>query len=157
MSSLPWMDFAEAAIGTEEFSGSRSNPEILAWAKELNSRYYTDDSIPWCGLFMAHCFHSAGCSVKFGNFLWALDWRKFGVRSTGCYGALGVFGRNGGGHVALYVSEDDDYYHILGGNQGDKVSVVRHSKSSLIEWRWPKEYLHLKVEGPIFNRNFVPG
>lgn len=40
--------------GTLEVAGSKSNPEILAWAKELGLRDYTTDSIPWCRLIRGH-------------------------------------------------------------------------------------------------------
>lgn len=39
------------------------------------------------------------------------------------------------GNVALYVGEDDNYYHCLGGNQGDAVSIVRISKERCIAVR----------------------
>jgi cell wall-associated NlpC family hydrolase len=35
-----------------------------------------------------------------------------------------VFSRDGGGHVGIYVGEDAKTYRVLGGNQGDKVSIV---------------------------------
>jgi cell wall-associated NlpC family hydrolase len=31
-----------------------------------------------------------------------------------------VFRRGGGGHVALYVGEDEEAFHVLGGNQADR-------------------------------------
>ena len=34
-------------------------------------------------------------------------------------GDILTFKRNGGGHVGLYVGEDKDCYHVLGGNQGN--------------------------------------
>lgn len=42
-----------------------------------------------------------------------------------------VFTRNGGGHVALYIGEDDGAYHCLGGNQSDAVTITRIAKSRL--------------------------
>jgi hypothetical protein len=47
------------------------------------------------------------------------------------------FTRNGGGHVGFYVGEDSTSYHVLGGNQGDKVSVVRILKKRLVQARRP--------------------
>lgn len=159
MSNLPWLDVAESYIGLEEVEGGRSNPEILVWAKELNQKYYTTDSIPWCGLFAGVCLTRGGVDVKkqVPNMLWARDYMKLGVDSDPCFGAVMVFTRDGGGHVAFYISEDDDYYHVLGGNQGDKVSVIRHRKSALLGARWPKEFLDLRDERPLLNPNFEPG
>lgn len=46
-----------------------------------------------------------------------------------------VFSRKGGGHVGVYVAEDATAYHVLGGNQGDIVSIKRVAKSRLIAAR----------------------
>ena len=44
-------------IGTKEIIGKDHNPKILQWAKDLGmEKTYTNDEIPWCGLFMAHAF-----------------------------------------------------------------------------------------------------
>ena len=55
LSPLPRMiEEALKLYGTTEVSGSRNNPQILAWADEVGlEAVYTADSIPWCGLFMA--------------------------------------------------------------------------------------------------------
>ncbi len=159
MSNLPWIDIAESYIGLEEVDGGASNPEILKWAKELDQKYYTTDSIPWCSLFTSYCLYKAGVDVKkeLPNPLWARDNLKLGVETEPCFGAVMVFGRDGGGHVAFAISQDDNYYHVLGGNQGDKVSVIRHAKSGLLGARWPREFLHLKTDELVYNRNFQPG
>jgi cell wall-associated NlpC family hydrolase len=39
-----------------------------------------------------------------------------------------LFSRGSGGHVGIYVGEDEKCYHVLGGNQGDAVSIVRIQK-----------------------------
>jgi hypothetical protein len=53
-------------------------------------------------------------------------------------GAVLVFEREGGGHVGFYVGEDGTSYHVIGGNQGDAVSVARIAKTRLVASRWPK-------------------
>jgi hypothetical protein len=40
-----------------------------------------------------------------------------------------VFPKQNGAHVDIYAGEDKDCYYMLGGNQGDQVSVVRILKS----------------------------
>lgn len=121
--------------GTRERQGSGNNPVILEWARELGLRDYTADSIPWCGLFVSICAHRAGKPLA-ASPLWARSWAKWGSPSPdAALGDVLVFARNGGGHVALYVGEDENYYHCLGGNQGDAVSIVRVSKSRCIAVR----------------------
>jgi uncharacterized protein (TIGR02594 family) len=121
-------------LGTKEKVGKENNPVILAWAKELNLNEYTMDSIPWCGLFMAYIAKKADKPVV-DQPLWARSWVKFGKPSEPELGAVLVFRRDSGGHVGLYVGEDDDCYHVLGGNQSDSVSIVRINKERLLAAR----------------------
>lgn len=124
--------------GVTETVGSKHNPIIMGWAKEVGlERVYNADEIPWCGLFMAVVMHRAGRPVV-SNPLRALSWNEFGQRiTTPMLGDILTFTRNGGGHVGLYVGEDSSAYHVLGGNQGNQVNVVRIAKSRLSQVRRP--------------------
>lgn len=123
-------------IGVKEVVGSKHNPTILAWAKDLGlSKVYNADEIPWCGLFVAYCAHSAGLQVV-DSPLWALSWAKYGTKvEEPMLGDVLTFKRDGGGHVGIYVGEDDKCYHVLGGNQNNSVSVTRILKSRLHQAR----------------------
>lgn len=126
-------------FGTTESIGKLNNPVIMGWAKELGlENVYTADSIPWCGLFIATIINRAGRSVV-KDPLWALNWNKFGVQvSSPMLGDILTFSRNGGGHVGIYVGEDATAFHVLGGNQGDKVSIARIAKNRLSQARRPE-------------------
>lgn len=123
-------------IGTKEIIGKKHNPVILEWAKELDlEKVYTNDEIPWCGLFVAICVHRAGFEVV-KQPLWALNWAKYGNEvDVPMFGDVLTFKRNGGGHVCFYVGEDDSCFHVLGGNQGNEVKVIRIEKTRLYEAR----------------------
>ena len=41
------------------------------------------------------------------------------------------------GHVGFYWAEDDEAYHILGGNQSNAVTITRMSKERFLKARWP--------------------
>jgi uncharacterized protein (TIGR02594 family) len=139
--SLEWMDVAEEQIGTDEDKRSgRSNPEIMSWAKDIGgwiTSFYKGDDIPWCGLFVGWVMKAAGYPITIKNPLGALEWLKYGTKTTPRYGAIMCFSRSGGGHVGFYVSEDKDYYHILGGNQSDTVNVTKIAKSRFAGAVWP--------------------
>jgi len=124
--------------GTQEIVGRKHNPVILGWAKEVGlGSVYTADEIPWCGLFMAVVMKRAERPVV-ENPLGALNWNNFGSRSlTPMFGDVLTFTRKGGGHVGIYIAEDSSTYHVLGGNQGNKVSIVRIAKSRLSQARRP--------------------
>lgn len=118
-------------IGVKEIVGKEHNPVIMSWARELNISWYTNDEIPWCGLFIAYCAKMAGVEVVAAP-LRALSWATYGTAvSEPMLGDILTFKRDGGGHVGLYVGEDNLYYHVLGGNQSNTVSVSRIAKSRL--------------------------
>jgi uncharacterized protein (TIGR02594 family) len=124
--------------GIKETIGSKSNPVILQWAKDLNIKEYNDDAIPWCGLFISKVVASAGKDVVKGP-LWAQNWLNYGVPvDEAMLGDILVFKRTGGGHVAIYVGEDADRYFCLGGNQGDEVSITPILKSRCVGIRRTK-------------------
>lgn len=132
---------ALALHGTLEAPGAANNPVIVNWAKEVGkdiAAAYGADSIPWCGLFAAVVVKRAGKPVIAGP-LWARNWAKFGQPAPrASLGDVLVFQRaGGGGHVGFYVAEDDSAYHVLGGNQGDRVSIARIAKSRCIAARRP--------------------
>jgi len=127
-------------FGTMEKPGRADNPTILAWAKEIGGEVadvYAADSIPWCGLFMAVIAKRAGKEAP-AHPLWALSWAAFGAKSpVPGLGDVLVFVRNGGGHVGLYVGEDGSAFHVLGGNQSDRVCITRVAKARLYAARRP--------------------
>lgn len=152
-------------LGTLEKPGTPSNPKILAWADEIakstDSSYadwaadwYNKDSIPWCGLF------AAVCAVRSANgranrlppakYLSALAWADFGesvqwkgregLRLENIWvGDVLVFVRDGGGHVGLCVgvSSNGETVHVLGGNQGDAVTITEIKTTRLYAVRRP--------------------
>ena len=123
-------------IGTKEIVGKQHNPTILSWAKALGlEKVYTNDEIPWCGLFIAYCAHASELDVV-KHPLWALNWNKYGnVAKVPMLGDVLTFTRNGGGHVGIYVGEDNTHYHVLGGNQNNSVNVTRIAKDRLSQAR----------------------
>lgn len=120
-------------IGLKEIVGPEHNPIIMNWAKELNlEKIYISDEVPWCGLFIAKVCKDAGKEVV-ENPLWARNWLKWGTKQdVAMFGDILVFSRGKGGHVGIYVGEDKKCFHVLGGNQGNEVSVIRINKSRLL-------------------------
>lgn len=128
---------ALSLYGTKETPGAASNPVILGWAKEVGvAAAYVNDGIAWCGLFVAVVTKRAGFEpVK--NPLWARNWGSWGQPAAKrSLGDILVFERaGGGGHVGLYVGEDDTTLYVLGGNQSDQVCITRIAKSRCIAAR----------------------
>lgn len=131
--------------GLKEVKGEANNPIILDWGKQLGGwqgESYTADSIPWCGLFMAKVAMDSSVTMP-AKMVWlrAKDWAKVGKRSdVAGLGDILIFDRKGGGHVGLYICEDETHYHVLGGNQRDAVSITRIAKDRIADIRRVAEH-----------------
>jgi uncharacterized protein (TIGR02594 family) len=127
--------------GTIEGPGNADNPNIIKWAKEAGVHLgvdYEHDSIPWCGLFMTVVALRSGYPVPDIS-IRAKSWANFGIQSTRpMFGDVLVFERDQGGHVALYVGEDKQNFHVLGGNQHDCVCVTKIDKVRMVTSRRPR-------------------
>ena len=157
MTDPAWIAVARALVGTREVPGAGNSPVIMKMAAGLGSKIlgiaYGGDHVPWCGLFAAHCIGATLTTEPLpANPLSARGWRRFGGPCTPRPGAVMVFwrGRRDGwqGHVAFYVGEDDQgFFHVLGGNQSDAVTVTRINRTRLLEARWPAT-VALSAAGP---------
>jgi uncharacterized protein (TIGR02594 family) len=140
--ALPWLLEAQRCMGITETAGPVNNPLILGWGRALRINYGNDE-IPWCGLFVAHCIGSQLPAEPLPvNPLGARNWGRAGVAcAVPQPGAIMVFWRkslaSGLGHVAFYIGEDTNAFHVIGGNQGDRVSVTRMPRGRFVTARWP--------------------
>lgn len=131
-----WLVEARTHIGLREIPGPRHNKTILGWIKRLGG-WFTDDETPWCGTFVAHCLDAAGIKRP-KHWYRALAWGDWGKACLPVVGAIGVFGRSGGGHVGFIVGESASYYYVLGGNQSNMVNIMPLAKERLVDLRWPE-------------------
>lgn len=140
MTEPAWMTRARAALGVREVAGPANSPTIMGWAKRLGGAVlgmaYGADSIPWCGLFVAECVTGAGIKPP-PIAVRAKAWASWGAPCPPQLGAVLVFERQGGGHVGFYAGETPTAYQVLGGNQGDAVSLALIAKARCIAIRWP--------------------
>lgn len=136
----PWIDVAMSLMGTKEVPGAANNPKIIAWSKVIGGnieKSYIADSIPWCGLFVAYCLVSVGIPPV-TDALWALNWRNLGEKQASpSFGSVFTMSRQGGGHTGFAVSQDKHHWHILGGNQGDSVTITKIVKSPQHRFNFP--------------------
>lgn len=148
MAEPRWLTFARKLIGVREIKGPRHSATIMGWIHAMGAKVLgitvRDDETAWCGTFVAHVMTSCGFHTQHrdtGKNIIAvrakawLDWGRILIGPR--LGCVLVFERPGGGHVGFYVGEDRTHYHVLGGNQGDAVSIMRLEKSRCIGMRWP--------------------
>ncbi|TPG53108.1 TIGR02594 family protein [Sphingomonas glacialis] len=153
-SAIPWLAEAHTLIGLKEDTSAGSNEQILQWALEQHISYH-DDDVPWCGLFVSHCIASQLPREPLpANPLGARAYQTFGKPISPQPGAVVVFWResleSGKGHVGFYVGEDQDRnFLILGGNQGNAVSIIGKPRERFLAARWPITGLPA-TGGPVF-------
>lgn len=136
-SPLAWIDEAHKYVGMREIRGTRHNQTIVKWLSQLGA-WWRDDETPWCGVFTAHCLTTAGRAIP-KHWYRAKAYADYGtVLSRPAYGCLGVMSRTGGGHVCFVIGETSgDRLVVIGGNQGDQVSIATYPRSRFSHFVWP--------------------
>ncbi|MES2484833.1 MAG: TIGR02594 family protein [Bacteroidota bacterium] len=128
-------------LDTTEIPGKKSNAELLKLADEAGVKsIYTSDETAWCAVCMVALALRAGKAVNFKGYdrLRAKSFLNFGTKvTTPMLGDILVFNRVGGGHVGIYIGEDDTAYHVAGGNQSNQFCVTRILKIRLTQARRP--------------------
>jgi uncharacterized protein (TIGR02594 family) len=132
-----WLARARGHIGVREVPGRGDSPVIQRWLRSLRA-WWSDDATPWCGVFVAAMMQPEGFALP-RHWYRARAWLEFGQRipvpNVGC---IVVFEREGGGHVGFAIGYDDQRrLMVLGGNQGDAVSIAPFDRARVLEFRWP--------------------
>ena len=140
---LSWMIEARAVFGLHE---KRDNAKLRAWLRSDKKTLGDPAALPWCGDFVETAIKRALPDEVFKGDLavnpyWARNWVTFGAQINPTYGAVLVFSRGSSGHVGFAVGQDASCFYVLGGTQGDSVSVVRIERSRLLAARWPSTAL----------------
>ncbi len=137
-------EIAERYIGMSEVPGTKDNPAILAMLK-LDNQWPEGDEVPWCSGFvnwiawhlrlprskslMARSWLAVGEPID--HTVYRDDDSKLMERGFDVV----ILKRGGGdqpgpevlkapGHVGFYAGHDSKKVFLLGGNQGDSVSVA---------------------------------
>lgn len=136
-----WMREAWRDFGQRELSGAHHNARIVAMFRDAGHERIVNDETAWCAAYTGANLKRAGLTPS-GSLMARsyLSWGK--VITTGQPGAVTVFARGTDpalGHVGFWLGETDDSIVVLGGNQGDAVSVASFPKYKLLGMRWPVE------------------
>ncbi len=121
--------YQELQLHVRETPGEGVNPRIAVYYQKLDNVVHEDDDVPWCSYFVNYCF--AGAGRRGSGRANARSWLSWGQPvlspAQSRRGDLVVFsdGKPGStrGHVGFLVGWQNDDPIILGGNQGDAVSV----------------------------------
>lgn len=134
-----WMKLAWKDYGQKEIKGSRDNPLVVQYFKDVGHGWVKDDETAWCAAFVGSCL--ARGDLPHTGSLAARSYLQWGSKTTRpTRGDIVVFKRGNSswqGHVAFYVGQDQNYVYVLGGNQANAVNVRRYSKAKLLGYRTP--------------------
>lgn len=136
-----WITRAKSYLGMTEIHGPHHNPKILEWWKKLGQPF-KDDETAWCGAFVGGVLAESGRTVVQGP-AGARSWLKLPVKlDKPAVGAVVIFwrGKKTGymGHVGFVVGKDKHgNIMVLGGNQGDTVSIKPFDTDRVLGYRWP--------------------
>ena len=132
-----WITEATKHIGLKEEPGAGNNPTIVSWWKDIKRGGIKLDSVPWCAAFVGSCLERVGIeSTRYESARSYLNWGQ--PLPEAIYGCVVVFNRDGGGHVGFVVGKDNQgRLLVLGGNQGDSVSIAPFTVMRVAGYRWP--------------------
>jgi len=146
-----WMEIARREIGVKELPGPGDNPRVVEYHKATTLRA-SEDAVPWCASFVSWCLESAGVESTFSARARSYEsWGKALARPLiGCVVVLSRGPNPAQGHVGFYAgSHGPDHVKILGGNQGDAVSISAFPRRKVLGYRWPTEVpVPRETQGP---------
>ncbi len=135
----PWMEFALREYGIRGISRRGRTVNVVAYLKATGVGRSSDETA-WCSAFVNWCMLMA--SFPGTGKANARSWLEWGGASLDfpVYGCVVVLwrGSQGGalGHVGFFVGMQGDNLLLLGGNQGNAVSVRPYSKERVLGLRW---------------------
>jgi uncharacterized protein (TIGR02594 family) len=134
-----WLQLARRDIGVRETLGPNDGPWIRRMLARLGAKWLLGQ--PWCGGAVADWILNAGGLVIPKHWYRARAWLDWGaVLPAPAVGCVVVFERQGGGHVGLVVGADSGgRLLVLGGNQGNAVSIAPFDRARVLGYRWPVE------------------
>lgn len=140
VTGAPWMDLAQAAIGTKEIAGFKDNPEIMSYYADAGHPNTAHDETPWCAAFVSAMLERSGCANP--KTLLARDFLEYGESlSEPEEGCIVVFWRvspnSWQGHVGFVTEWTATTVKVLGGNQADSVNVQTFKRSQVLGYRRP--------------------
>ena len=140
----PWnaLNCASQYLGMKEVPGQQANPAILAML-QMDMSWPSDDSVPWCSGFANWIAWNLG--LERTKSLRARSWLFIGSKvklQNAKPGDVVIFSRGGWrpgpevlkapGHVAFFSHYENGKIYVVGGNQGNKVSLRGYSDNSLL-------------------------
>ena len=130
--------FAQSKLGLKEIKGAKHNPQIIEMFAAVGHSWIDNDETAWCAAFVGWCLKSAG--IPHLNEVAARKYEKYGTETkTPKVGDIVILWRGSPaswmGHAGFLHSMDEAHISILGGNQGNEVSIRKYPRNRLLSFR----------------------
>jgi uncharacterized protein (TIGR02594 family) len=129
------MEIAKSLLGAHE----RENKDVIAkFIGNVGGKNVDPATTAWCAAFVNAVLRQSGNEGT--NSLMARSFLKYGTPvENPQVGDIVVLARgrpgSGSGHVGFYAGSDDNGIKVLGGNQGDRVSIAHYSEKAVLAYR----------------------
>lgn len=137
--ATPWLTIACGLLGLHEDPTGAIAPKVKALFADAGHPEVSGGDVAWCAAFAGACLERAGVrSTRSLSARSYLDWGE--APSPPAPGAIVVLSRPpdpAQGHVGFFVGETAQSVLLLGGNQGNGVSIAAFAKSRVLGYRWP--------------------
>ena len=131
---------ARAELGVAEIVGNQHNPRILEYHK-TTTLGASSDEVSWCASFANWCLEkSYKTGTKSALARSFLGWGMIVKDEDVELGDIVVLKRGKEpwqGHVGFFISRDETFVYILGGNQSNKVSIAKYDLKDVLGYRRP--------------------
>lgn len=118
---------------------SNNNPEIIRFFTEIGQRWVHTDETAWCSAFINYLAKIN--NIEMSGKLNARSWLRVGEDIFEPeVGDIVVFWRehpvnSWKGHVGLFIAQEDDFIHCLGGNQSNQVNITKYPEHRVLGFR----------------------
>lgn len=127
---------AQRFVGMKEVPGTASNPAVLAMLR-LDQPWPTSDEVPWCSAFANYIAWLL--RLPRSHNLSARSWLNVGESIEADQATVGfdvvILSRGTdptAGHVGFFAGAVGGVVNVLGGNQGDSVSVESFMRTRIL-------------------------
>lgn len=135
------MRLAIAELGVKEIVGPKHNARVVKYFADAGNAGIKNDEVPWCGAFVGAILKRAGLDneVPVSLRLWARGYLRLGkALNTPVYGCVAVKERGpASGHVGFVVAANASSVWLIGGNQGNAVSIAKFARATFLGFRQP--------------------
>lgn len=135
---------AHKFLGLAEIAGATHNPAIVGML-QLDAKWVEDDETSWCSAFVNYVAWLCD-STERSKSLAARSWLMVGrsiplsdaqrgdviILTRGKLPQPGPEVIKANGHVGFYAGQDETSVQLLGGNQGNRVSIASFPKTRIL-------------------------